>query len=52
MKFKIDEKRVYATGHSNGGGFTYLLWTCRPDAFAALVHEFVRSVRRQPGQVA
>src|SRR5262245_8632436 len=25
-KFPIDEKRVYATGHSNGGGFTYLLW--------------------------
>jgi pimeloyl-ACP methyl ester carboxylesterase len=24
----------------------------RPDAFAALVHDFVRSVRRQPGQVA
>jgi polyhydroxybutyrate depolymerase len=35
-KFKIDEKRVYATGHSNGGGFTYLLWASRPDVFAAV----------------
>ena len=35
-KFKIDEKRVYATGHSNGGGFTYLLWASRPDLFAAV----------------
>lgn len=35
-KHKIDEKRVYATGHSNGGGFTYLLWSCRPDVFAAI----------------
>ena len=35
-KFKIDEKRVYATGHSNGGAFTYLLWGSRPDLFAAV----------------
>ena len=35
-KFKIDDKRVYATGHSNGGGFTYLLWGAKPDVFAAL----------------
>jgi polyhydroxybutyrate depolymerase len=31
----IDEKRIYATGHSNGGGFTYLLWTTRAEVFAA-----------------
>lgn len=31
----VDEKRVYATGHSNGGLFTYLLWSQRGDAFAA-----------------
>jgi polyhydroxybutyrate depolymerase len=35
-KFKIDEKRIYVTGHSNGGAFTYLLWGCRPDLFAAI----------------
>jgi len=34
--YKIDEKRIYATGHSNGGGFTYLLWATRGDRFAAL----------------
>jgi len=32
---RIDGKRVYATGHSNGGGFTYLLWAERPYVFAA-----------------
>ncbi|MGL6074210.1 MAG: alpha/beta hydrolase family esterase [Fimbriiglobus sp.] len=30
----VDEKRIYATGHSNGGLFTYLLWAERPDVFA------------------
>jgi polyhydroxybutyrate depolymerase len=33
---RIDEKRVYATGHSNGGAFTYLLWAARGDVFAAV----------------
>ena len=32
---RIDGKRVYATGHSNGGGFTYLLWAERGYAFDA-----------------
>jgi polyhydroxybutyrate depolymerase len=31
----VDEKRVYAMGHSNGGAFTYLLWSRRPELFAA-----------------
>jgi polyhydroxybutyrate depolymerase len=34
--YKVDEKRVYATGHSNGGAFTYLLWAARGDVFAAI----------------
>lgn len=34
--FKVDERRIYATGHSNGGLFTYLLWAMRGDVFAAL----------------
>ena len=34
--YKIDERRIYCTGHSNGGGFTYLLWAARPDVFAAV----------------
>ncbi|WP_020472506.1 alpha/beta hydrolase family esterase [Zavarzinella formosa] len=33
---KIDEKRIYCTGHSNGGAFTYLLWAQRGDVFAAV----------------
>lgn len=34
-KHKVDAARIYSTGHSNGGGFTYLLWSERPDVFAA-----------------
>jgi len=34
--FKVDAKRVYATGHSNGGGFTYLLWAERGEVLAAV----------------
>lgn len=34
--YRVDEKRIYATGHSNGGGFTYLLWAERGDAFVAV----------------
>lgn len=33
--YRVDERRVYATGHSNGGGFVYLLWAARPYAFSA-----------------
>lgn len=32
---QIDRSKVFATGHSNGGGFTYLLWQKRADKFAA-----------------
>lgn len=35
-KYPIDENRIYATGHSNGGGFTYLLGATRHSVFAAL----------------
>lgn len=31
-----DPSRIYATGHSNGGGFTYLLAAARNDVFAAV----------------
>jgi polyhydroxybutyrate depolymerase len=34
-KYSIDEDRVYATGFSNGGLFTYLLLSQRPKVFAA-----------------
>jgi polyhydroxybutyrate depolymerase len=32
---RVDARRIYATGHSNGGGFTYLLWSERGEEFAA-----------------
>ena len=34
--YQVDTKRIYCTGHSNGGGFTYLLWATRGDTFAAV----------------
>ncbi len=33
--YHVDNKRIYATGHSNGGLFTYLLWAERGGTFAA-----------------
>ena len=32
---RVDERRIHATGHSNGGGFTYLLWAQRGGVFAS-----------------
>ena len=34
-KYSIDDRRIYATGFSNGAHFTYLLWAARPEVFAA-----------------
>ena len=31
----VDGRRVHATGHSNGGGFTYLLYAVRSADFAS-----------------
>jgi len=36
QELKVDDRRIYCTGHSNGGGFTYLLWSTRGDVFAAV----------------
>lgn len=36
LKGQVDTDRVYSTGHSNGGSFTYCLWAARGDAFAAM----------------
>jgi len=35
-RYGVDAKRVYSMGHSNGAGFTYLLWQMRPDKLAAV----------------
>ncbi|MEO6906883.1 MAG: prolyl oligopeptidase family serine peptidase, partial [Abditibacteriaceae bacterium] len=34
-EYQVDKNRIYSTGHSNGGSFTYLLWEARPKIFAA-----------------
>jgi polyhydroxybutyrate depolymerase len=34
--YKVDSKRIFSTGHSNGGAFTYLLWAERGDVLAAI----------------
>ncbi len=32
----VDSKRVFSTGHSNGGGFTFALWAHRGDTLAGV----------------
>jgi len=44
--YKFDDRRIYSTGHSNGGGFTYLLWAARGDVLAAVAPS--AAVERQP----
>ena len=34
--YKVDSQRIFSTGHSSGGSFTYLLWQTRPDVFCAI----------------
>lgn len=43
--YRVDGKRIYCTGHSNGGGFTYLLWAVRNDVFAAVAPSSAASAR-------
>ena len=31
--YNVDADNIFATGHSNGGGFTYALWALRGDKF-------------------
>ncbi len=45
-EYKVDEKRIYSTGHSNGGGFTYLLWAQRGDVLAAVAPSASAAGRR------
>jgi polyhydroxybutyrate depolymerase len=44
-ELKVDEGRIYSTGHSNGGGFTYLLWAKRGDVFAAMAPSGAAALR-------
>ncbi len=44
-EYHVDAKRLYATGHSNGGGFTYLLWAARGDRLAAVAPSSAAAAR-------
>ncbi len=52
--YKVDEQRIYATGHSNGGQFCYVLWAERGETFAAFAPssavsaESVRKMKPKP----
>jgi polyhydroxybutyrate depolymerase len=51
LRFPVDDTRIYATGFSNGGSFTYLLWAQRPAVFAAfapVAAKLLPSVRPTP----
>src|SRR5688572_3031739 len=48
QRYPVDPKRVYATGHSNGGGFTYLLWAQRGSIFAAFAPSSALLARGMP----
>lgn len=48
--YKVDARRIYSTGHSNGGGFTYLLWAARGDVFAAVAPSAAASARTDRAQ--
>ncbi len=45
---RVDALRIYSTGHSNGGGFTYLLWAMRGDTFAAMAPSAAAAARSLP----
>lgn len=46
--YRIDQNRIYVTGHSNGGGFTYLLWAARGPVFAAVAPTAAIAARLMP----
>ena len=57
-RYRIDPARIYAAGHSNGGTFTYVLWTARGDVFAAFApsasvfrRELLAAARPKPALV-
>ncbi|MCO5050879.1 MAG: esterase [Verrucomicrobiae bacterium] len=51
--YRVADQRIYATGHSNGGGFTYLLWlergaTLRAVAPCAAVAKYAPRLSPKP----
>lgn len=45
-EYRVDAKRIFATGHSNGGGFTYLLWAERGEVFTAVAPSAAAALRQ------
>ncbi|MFO0941930.1 MAG: hypothetical protein U0930_14360 [Pirellulales bacterium] len=43
---KVDDSKIFSTGHSNGGGFTYLLLAERGDKLAAIAPSASAAARR------
>ncbi|MDA1263276.1 MAG: esterase [Planctomycetota bacterium] len=50
-EYKIDDRQIYSTGHSNGGGFTYLLWKTRGTNFAAIAPVAAASLKSDSGLI-
>jgi polyhydroxybutyrate depolymerase len=46
--YKLDSKRIFSTGHSNGGAFTYLLWAERGEVLAAVAPSAGMTVESLP----
>jgi polyhydroxybutyrate depolymerase len=45
QQYHVDARHVFATGHSNGGFFTYLLWHARSRALAAVAPSAATTAR-------
>lgn len=49
--YRVATNRIFATGHSNGGGFTYLLWSERGEVLAAVAPSAAASLGRQSARL-
>jgi polyhydroxybutyrate depolymerase len=48
QEYRVDERRIHVTGHSNGGGFTYLLWATRGELFASVAPSGSAAAQSRP----
>lgn len=49
--YRVDERRIHSTGHSNGGGFTYLLWKERSSKQSRPSNPVSSAARNSHGKV-
>ena len=49
-EFDVDERHIHATGHSNGGGFTYLVWATRSETIASIAPSSSGATRKLAGR--